>query len=84
MPVANQRTILAIALVLLTMLSRAAAEQSDLARTPPMGWGSWNHFACQVSDAVIRAQTDAMVSSGMKAVGFTAALGSGSFSSVAT
>jgi alpha-galactosidase len=71
MPMANQRSILAIALVLLTMLSRAAAEQSDLARTPPMGWSSWNHFACQVSDAVIRAQTDAMVSSGMKAAGFT-------------
>ena len=42
-----------------------------LARTPPMGWNSWNHFACDVSDAVVRAQADAMVATGMKSVGYT-------------
>ncbi|PYV15867.1 MAG: alpha-galactosidase [Acidobacteria bacterium] len=36
-----------------------------------MGWSSWNHFECKVSDAIIRAQADAMVNSGMKAVGYT-------------
>jgi len=41
-----------------------------LARTPPMGWNSWNHFACEVSDAVVRAQADAIVTSGMKSVGY--------------
>jgi len=35
-----------------------------------MGWNSWNHFECKVSDAIIRAQADAMISSGMKAVGY--------------
>lgn len=44
--------------------------QSRLVPTPPMGWNSWNHFACQISDAIVRAQADAMVSSGMKAAGY--------------
>jgi alpha-galactosidase len=49
----------------------ARAQDSMLARTPPMGWNSWNHFACEVSDAVVRAQADALVASGMKSVGYT-------------
>jgi alpha-galactosidase len=47
------------------------AQDNQLVRTPPMGWNSWNHFVCDVSDVVIRAQADAMVSSGMEAVGYT-------------
>ena len=35
-----------------------------------MGWNSWNHFAEKVNDAIIRAQADAMVSSGMRDAGY--------------
>jgi len=35
-----------------------------------MGWNSWNHFACNVSDSLIRGQADAMVASGMREAGF--------------
>jgi alpha-galactosidase len=49
----------------------SVAQDPVLARTPPMGWSSWNHFECKVSDAIMRAQADAMVSSGMKAAGYT-------------
>jgi len=48
----------------------AAAQDSILAATPPMGWNSWNHFACKVSDAVVRASADAIASNGMKAAGY--------------
>lgn len=48
----------------------AMAQGLGLARTPPMGWNSWNHFHCKVSDAIIRAEADAMASNGMKAVGY--------------
>ena len=44
---------------------------NGLARTPPMGWNSWNKFAGKVDDKVIREMADAMVSSGMKAAGYT-------------
>ena len=58
-------------LILLSCSGIAVAQDSMLARTPPMGWNSWNHFACEVSDTVVRAQADAMVTSGMKSVGYT-------------
>jgi alpha-galactosidase len=44
---------------------------NGLARTPPMGWNSWNHFSDRVDDQVVRAAADAMVSSGMAAAGYT-------------
>ncbi len=43
---------------------------NDLARTPPMGWNSWNKFACNVSEALIRESADALVSTGMKDAGY--------------
>jgi alpha-galactosidase len=43
---------------------------NGLARTPPMGWNSWNHFRGRVDDATVRAIADAMVSSGLKAAGY--------------
>jgi len=42
----------------------------DLAKTPPMGWNSWNKFACNVSEALIKETADAMVSAGMKDAGY--------------
>ena len=43
---------------------------NHLARTPPMGWNSWNKFAGKVSDEVVRGVADALVSSGMKDAGY--------------
>jgi len=48
----------------------AFALDNGLAKTPPMGWNSWNKFACNVSDKLIRETADAMVSSGMKDAGY--------------
>ncbi|HEX6177246.1 MAG TPA: glycoside hydrolase family 27 protein [Thermoanaerobaculia bacterium] len=41
-----------------------------LALTPPMGWNSWNHFACNVDEKLIREVADAMVASGMRDAGY--------------
>ncbi len=43
----------------------------NLALTPPMGWNSWNKFACNVDENMIKEMADAMVSSGMKDAGYT-------------
>ncbi len=56
-------------IVILTATSYT--QQPPLAKTPPMGWNSWNHFDTKINDATVRAQADAMVSSGMKAAGYT-------------
>jgi alpha-galactosidase len=43
---------------------------NGLAQTPPMGWNSWNKFACNVDEKTVRAAADAMVTSGMKDAGY--------------
>jgi alpha-galactosidase len=42
-----------------------------IALTPPLGWNSWNCFACAVDDAKVRAAADALVSSGLADHGWT-------------
>ena len=44
---------------------------NGLARTPPMGWNSWNKFAGRVNDQVVRGVADAMARNGMKDAGYT-------------
>ena len=43
---------------------------NGLARTPPMGWNSWNLFAGKIDDQTVRTMADAMVSSGMRDAGY--------------
>jgi alpha-galactosidase len=45
-------------------------KDNGLARTPPMGWNSWNHFAGKVDDKTVRAIADAMATNGMKDAGY--------------
>jgi len=47
-----------------------AALDDGLARTPPMGWNSWNHFGCNVSEQLIKETADAIVASGMRDAGY--------------
>lgn len=37
---------------------------------PTMGWSSWNTFAVNISEDIIKGQADAMVNQGLKAVGY--------------
>ena len=72
---ASRQVLIAILLALGIVWSDGAlAAQSapgrSLAQTPPMGWNSWNKFACNVSEQLIRETADAMVSSGMQAAGY--------------
>lgn len=43
---------------------------NDLAKTPPMGWNSWNLFAEKIDDRTVRTIADAIVSSGMRDAGY--------------
>ncbi len=43
---------------------------NGLARTPPMGWNSWNKFAGKIDDATVRKIADAIVASGMSKAGY--------------
>jgi alpha-galactosidase len=48
----------------------AVALDNGLAKTPPMGWNSWNKFGCDVSEKLIKEMADALVSTGMKDAGY--------------
>lgn len=48
----------------------ARARDDGVARTPPMGWNSWNRFKCDVSERLIQNTADAMVASGMRDAGY--------------
>ena len=66
----NIRSFLLIVCVVLTQATLYAQKFQGLAQTPPMGWNSWNKFACDVSEKLICEAADAMVSSGMKDAGY--------------
>jgi alpha-galactosidase len=58
--------------VLILFVTTAAYAQKfkDLAPTPPMGWNTWNKFACNIDENLIKGAADAMVSSGLRDAGY--------------
>jgi len=65
------------ALVLASPATALAADKeppprvaNGLAKTPPMGWNSWNRFACDIDEQTVRRMADAMASNGMKEAGY--------------
>lgn len=46
------------------------APKPDLCRTPPMGWSSWNTFACSIDEQLIREIADKMVELGLRDAGY--------------
>ena len=71
--------ILAAGVALVSLCPAAMAETTQevvnkapngLAMTPPMGWNSWNKFACDIEEGIVRKTADAMVTSGMRDAGY--------------
>jgi alpha-galactosidase len=60
----------AVLFSLLVFVQPSTALDNGLARTPPMGWNSWNKFGCNVSEDLLKSMADGMVSSGMKDAGY--------------
>lgn len=62
---------LSLATLALTIGANALAKKFEqIGKTPPLGWNSWNTFACNVDEQLIRDMADAMVTSGMKDAGY--------------
>lgn len=64
-----KKLLFVLALGIMAMTS-SAQKFEGLAMTPPMGWNSWNKFACNVSEKLLMETADAMVASGMRDAGY--------------
>ncbi|KAK4852366.1 hypothetical protein QYF36_023336 [Acer negundo] len=43
---------------------------NGLARTPQMGWNSWNFLACNINETIIKETADALISTGLADLGY--------------
>lgn len=57
-------------LIALPMLGMNAQKWEGLAETPQMGWNSWNKFAGNINEQMIRDMADAMVKEGLLDAGY--------------
>ena len=54
----------------IVLFAVSSATQMTAQDGPTMGWSSWNTFALDISESIIKGQADAMVSKGLAAVGY--------------
>lgn len=58
-------------IILILFISAVTAKlPKELAKHPQMGWNSWNHYHFDISEEVIQQTADAMVDSGLAALGY--------------
>ena len=55
---------------LFLMLMLVVAADAGAQRTPTMGWSSWNTFALNINEQLIRQQADAMHNTGLQKAGY--------------
>ncbi|MGW7002751.1 glycoside hydrolase family 27 protein [Streptomyces sp. NPDC054933] len=73
---ALSRLLLSFSLVLpalgVPLLTAVPAQALDngLARTPPMGWNSWDTFGCNADEQIVKDTADFMASTGMRDAGY--------------
>jgi alpha-galactosidase len=56
--------------LLVCLIPLISCLDNGLARTPAMGWNSWNKFGCSINETLIKEVADAMVSTGLAAAGY--------------
>ena len=59
-----------IACAVLATTAAKAEKFEGLALTPPMGWNTWNTFACDCNETLVKATADAMEANGMRDAGY--------------
>ncbi|XP_037927608.1 alpha-N-acetylgalactosaminidase [Teleopsis dalmanni] len=72
--------IYSVGIIIITFLRQAVCLENGLARTPPMGWLSWERFRCNtdcendpdncVSEQLFQTMSDLMITDGYAAVGY--------------
>eukprot|EP01096_Ripella_sp_DP13-Kostka_P003392 TRINITY_DN1500_c0_g1_i2.p1 TRINITY_DN1500_c0_g1~~TRINITY_DN1500_c0_g1_i2.p1 ORF type:complete len:439 (+),score=123.88 TRINITY_DN1500_c0_g1_i2:88-1317(+) len=65
-----QKGVLVMAVLVVLFVGCSEALDNGLARTPPMGWNSWNHWGCNINETIILDTAKAMRANGMQAAGY--------------
>ena len=65
-----KRALATVLMASVGMVPAWAQKFENLAMTPQMGWNSWNKFACNIDEKLIRETADAMVKLGLKEAGY--------------
>jgi alpha-galactosidase len=64
------KKILFTAIIAMACASAYAQKFEGLAQTPPMGWNSWNTFAVEINEQLVKDIADLFVTLGLKDVGY--------------
>jgi alpha-galactosidase len=59
-----------LAILLLLTLSVSSQKFDNLAKTPQMGWNSWNTFATNINEQLVKEIADAFINLGLKDAGY--------------
>lgn len=65
-----KKQILPILLAILVTTNIMAQKFGNLALTPPMGWNSWNTFATDINEQLVKDIADAFIKLGLKDAGY--------------
>ncbi len=65
-----KRFFLLISVCGLLSFSAFSQKAAELAQTPPMGWNSWNTFATNINEELVKGVVDSMVSMGLRDAGY--------------
>lgn len=60
----------ALCILLQPVLQPADAYNNGMARVPPLGFNTWNTFACSINETEVKQIADAMVSTGLLKAGY--------------
>ena len=56
--------------IITSLFYAVSALNNGLALTPQMGWNTWNHFGCGISEDTILGAAKALVSSNLTGLGY--------------
>jgi hypothetical protein len=62
--------ILIASVLMLSCNTASKLSKSENEKPPIMGWASWNNYRININEEIIKSQADAMVSTGLKKVGY--------------
>lgn len=65
-----KNNLFSIGLIALLLIGSTASFAQQGKKTPIMGWSSWNNYRVDINEDIIKAQADALISTGMKEAGY--------------